>query len=94
LTIDASEINADNYGSGPGGQLVLRGDSQIALSNGASVHAVAYGSGNGAGVIISTTPAGMISADASSVLTGSLGSGNAGPLSVATGQLTLTKGPA
>ena len=28
LTIDASEIDADNYGSGSGGTLALRGDSQ------------------------------------------------------------------
>jgi hypothetical protein len=37
LTIDASTIAADNFGSGPGGQLVLRGDNQITIRNGASV---------------------------------------------------------
>src|SRR5271167_3512648 len=92
LTINASEINADNYGSGSGGMLVLRGDSQVALSNGAYVHVVALGSGSGAGVIISTAPSGFISADASTVLTRSTGPGNAGSLSVSTGQLTLTNG--
>jgi len=94
LTIDASEINADNYGSGSGGTLVLRGDSQVALSNGANLHAVAYGSGSGAGVIISAAPSGAISADAAAVRIGSVGTGNAGPLSVATGQLSLTNGAA
>jgi filamentous hemagglutinin family protein len=53
LTIDASEVNADNYGSGPGGTILLRGDSQITLSDGAYVHAVAYSSGSGADVTIS-----------------------------------------
>jgi filamentous hemagglutinin family protein len=94
LTIDASEINADNYGSGSGGQLVLRGDSQVALSNGAYAHAVALGSGSGAGVIISTAPSGVISADAATVLSGSVGPGSGGPLSLATSQLTLTNGAA
>jgi filamentous hemagglutinin family protein len=54
LRISASgEINADNYGSGAGGTLFLRGDSQVTLSNNANVHAVAFGSGGGAGVTIS-----------------------------------------
>jgi filamentous hemagglutinin family protein len=92
LTIDASQINADNYGSGAGGQLVLRGDSEVALSDGASVHALAQGSGSGAEVAISTAPAGVVTAGNSTVETGSLGSGNGGALSVETGQLVLTKG--
>jgi len=92
LTINASTINADNYGTGAGGSLVLHGDSQVVLSNSTSVHAVALGRGSGAGVAISTAPSGVITADASTVQTGSVGSGNAGPLSVATGQLSLTNG--
>ncbi|MBV8736320.1 MAG: filamentous hemagglutinin N-terminal domain-containing protein, partial [Alphaproteobacteria bacterium] len=94
LTIDASQINADNYGSGPGGQLILRGDSQVALTNDANVHSVAMGSGSGAGVMISSAPSGAISADASTVLTGSTASGNGGMLSIAAGQLSLTNGAA
>ena len=39
LTINASTVAANNAGSGPGGQLVLRGDNQVTLSNGASVQA-------------------------------------------------------
>jgi filamentous hemagglutinin family protein len=91
LTIDASEISADNYGSGPGGVLALRGENQVAL-NGASVHAAALGSGSGAGVVVSTAASGSISADASTVLTSSTGPGDAGLLAVSTGQLTLTNG--
>jgi hypothetical protein len=92
LTINASEINADNYGSGSGGTLTLHGDSQIALSNGAFVHAIARGTGSGAGVVISTAPAGSVSADASAAVSASTGTGNAGPLSVSTGQLTVADG--
>jgi hypothetical protein len=92
LTIDASEIGADNYGSGPGGVIALRGETQVALSNGTLVHAAALGSGGGAGISIATAPAGAISADASLVLTSSTGPGSAGPLAASTGQLTLTNG--
>jgi filamentous hemagglutinin family protein len=92
LTIDASKINADNYGSGPGGMLVLQGDSQVALSSGTSVHAVAQSTGTGAAVMITTAPSGVVTADTGTVTTGSVGMGNAGPLSVATGQLMLTNG--
>jgi filamentous hemagglutinin family protein len=91
LTIDASEIGADNYGSGSGGVIALRGETQVALSNSTSVHAAALGSG-GAGIFVSTAPSGTISADAILVLTASTGSGSAGPLTASTGQLTLTNG--
>ena len=92
LTIDASEIGADNYGSGSGGVIALRGETQIVLSNGSSVHAFALGSGSGAGISLLTARPGAISADASLVLSGSTGSGSAGPLAASTGQLTLTNG--
>ena len=62
LTINASEIGADNYGSGAGGVIMLRGETAIALSNGTSVHSAALGSGSGAGIFISTAPSGSISA--------------------------------
>src|SRR5262249_22647326 len=92
LTISASTISADNFGSGVGGELMLNADSQIALSNNANVHAVARGAGSGGSVVILTSPTGTVSALAATVTTGSVGSGNAGPLSVATGQLSLTNG--
>jgi hypothetical protein len=94
LTIDASEINGDNYGLGPGGELSLRGDNQITLSNSANVHAVAMGSGSGANVLLSTAPAGSISADAAMVMTDTQGPGNGGAISIQGGQLTLTNGAA
>src|SRR6516164_8184031 len=53
LTIDASEINADNFGAGSGGMLALRGDSQIALS-GAKVHAVAQSTGPSSDIVVTT----------------------------------------
>jgi hypothetical protein len=89
LTIDASEINGDNYGSGPGGVLSLRGDSQITVSNGAFVHAVAMGSGNGADVVLSTGSSGVILADAATVMTDTIGSGNGGSITIIGGELTL-----
>jgi filamentous hemagglutinin family protein len=96
LTIDASTIAANNNGSGPGGQIVLRGDNQVTLSSGTSVQAFTSGSGSGAGVTISTAPAGMVRVDASTVssLTSSTAS-NAGPggaISIVAGQLALYKG--
>jgi filamentous hemagglutinin family protein len=94
LTIDASIIAANNFGSGSGGMLVLRGDNQVTLSNGASVQGFALGSGNGAGATISTAPAGIIRVDASTVTLGTAGSGNGGSLSLQTGQLTLSNGAA
>jgi filamentous hemagglutinin family protein len=92
LSIDASEVNADNYGSGSGAVLSLRGDNQITLSNGANVHAVAMGSGNGADVLLSTATSGVILADAATVLTDTMGSGNSGSITIIAGQLTLQNG--
>jgi filamentous hemagglutinin family protein len=93
LTIDASEINADNYGSSPGGKLALRGENQVSLSNGANVHAATFGSGSGAGVMISTAASGVISADTNTmVLTDTSGSGNGGTLLLKTGRMTVTNG--
>jgi filamentous hemagglutinin family protein len=89
LTIDSSNIDVDNFGSGPGGQLVLRGDNRVTLSNTTVVQSVARSSGNGGRVIISTAPAGVISAEASTVVTGSVGTGNSGALEVSGGTLTL-----
>jgi filamentous hemagglutinin family protein len=94
LSIDASVIAANNSGSEPGGQLVLRGDTHVTLSNRTMVQAVTLGSGSGAEVQVSTAPNGAISAYASTVEVGvrSSGTGNAGQLSLVTGQLVLTHG--
>ncbi len=48
LTIaDGSFLDGTNYGTGLGGQISLFGASQIALSNGAAIHASATASGRG-----------------------------------------------
>jgi filamentous hemagglutinin family protein len=91
LTIDASEINADNYGSGAGGKLILRGDSQLALTNGGNVHSFAQASGSGAAIILRSTT-GTLTADNSIVAVGSNSSGNSGKLVVSGGQVVLTNG--
>jgi large exoprotein involved in heme utilization and adhesion len=92
LTIDASEINGDNYGSGPGGVLALRGDNQFTLSNGASIHSVAMGSGSSADVLLSTALSGGILVDGAMVLTDTMGPGNSGSITIIAGQLTLQNG--
>jgi len=80
LGINASEINADNYGSSPGGILTLRGDRRVALTNGTSVHAAALGGGKGADAVI--TSAGNVLLDNSEVRIGTLAVGASGNLSV------------
>ena len=95
LTISASEVNADNYGAGPGGTILLRGDSQITLSDGGYVHADAYSSGPGADVTIS---AGQLSMTAGALVeSGTAGPGSGGNIAVnVNGQLTIdgSAGPA
>src|SRR5262249_51191710 len=86
------EINADNYAPGAGGTLSLSGDDQITLSNGAYVHAVAMGSGNGADMLLSTASSGVILADAATVLTATSASGKSGSITIVAGQLTLQNG--
>jgi filamentous hemagglutinin family protein len=94
LTIDASKINADNYGLGPGGQLILQADSKIALTNKTKIHALARAGGSGGNIILQASPGGTISLDNSTVKVGSNASGDGGALSVTAGQLTLTNGAA
>jgi filamentous hemagglutinin family protein len=93
LTIDASTVAANNAGSGAGGQLVLRGDNQITLSNGAMVQAVTQSSGSGAGVTIATTPSGIVVVDGSTVSSLAASTApNAGPggtISITGGRLAL-----
>jgi hypothetical protein len=80
LTLDASEINADNYGSRRGGQLLLQADGKITLSNGANAHALAQANGSGGDIILQTTASGSISLDNSTVKVGSTALGNGGAL--------------
>jgi filamentous hemagglutinin family protein len=92
LMIDASEVNADNYGSGPGGKLVLRAKDQLTLSDGASVHSFAQANGSGAAVSLRSSTGGTLSVDNSMVAAGSNGAGNSGKLVVTGGQVSLTNG--
>jgi filamentous hemagglutinin family protein len=94
LAIDASEINADNYGGGPGGQLMLQADSKVVLSNKAKAHALARASGTSGDIDLRTSQTGVISLDNSTVKVGSSASGDGGALSVTSGQITLTNGAA
>jgi len=83
LTIDASEINLDNYGRGAGGQLALRSDNGITLSDGTDIHALAASSGRGADAVLAS--AGDIVLDNGTVRVGSLATGASGNLSVGAG---------
>ena len=65
----------------------MRGESQVALSDNAYVHSLA-GSGSAAGVVISTAPAGVVSADGAMVITGT-GAGGGGSITIVAGQLAL-----
>jgi filamentous hemagglutinin family protein len=89
LTIDASELNADNDGTGPGGKMVLGGESQLTLSDGAYVHSFAQSSGSGGTIALLSGPAGAISLNNGTVETAALGSGNAGTVSLSGGSLSL-----
>ena len=53
LTIDASTLNDDNYGSGAGGRIELNADGAITIGNGAHVHANARSTGPGGRISIS-----------------------------------------
>lgn len=52
LTIDASALNDDNYGSGAGGRIELNADGAITIENGARVHANARSTGPGGRILI------------------------------------------
>jgi filamentous hemagglutinin family protein len=77
LTMDASEINADNHGTGNGGTVSLFGESQIAMTGASSVRAVARFAGAGAAISLATGSGGSTIANNSIVQTASLASGAA-----------------
>jgi hypothetical protein len=91
LAIDASDINADNFGSGPGGKLVLRADGDITITGGSGVDAVTFGSGNGSDIIVR---AGQLIIREALITTGSNGFGTSGKISVSVAdQLLIDGGP-
>jgi filamentous hemagglutinin family protein len=87
LTIDASTIAANNSGSGPGGQLVPRGDNQVTLTNGTSVQASALGSGSGAEVTVSAGKLTLSNDAQFSDL--AQANGNGGPITINAGSVLL-----
>jgi hypothetical protein len=88
LTINASEINADNYRAGLGGEIALQADGQIALGNGANVHAGGVGDGRGGSVIV-TAGVNNIGLDNSTINADIRGAGNAGDVNVRAGTLAV-----
>jgi filamentous hemagglutinin family protein len=92
LSIDASEIDADNYGAGPGGQVLLQADRRITATGGATIHALAKATGRSAAATMLTGANGTISIDSGQVLTEADGTGAAGDITVATGNLTILNG--
>ena len=93
INIDSSSaIVVDNYGAGLGGQLSLRGDSQIGLSNRSQLQSISRATGRGGDIVLTTAPGGGIIADNSTVLVGGFASGSAGQLAVTAGQLRVANG--
>jgi filamentous hemagglutinin family protein len=93
LTVDASEINVDNYGSGPGGRLLLDATNAATLSDGADVHSTASAAGSGApisiksGLVLLDGGAGMN--PATGVFSSTTGSAPGGSITVNAQELTL-----
>jgi filamentous hemagglutinin family protein len=92
LSFSGSEINADNYGPGNGGTIVLHADDQLALTSSASVHGLAMGTGAGAALKLVTTASGSVTIDASNVSAGSMAAGGSGGITINTGSLSLRNG--
>ncbi|MBV8736321.1 MAG: filamentous hemagglutinin N-terminal domain-containing protein [Alphaproteobacteria bacterium] len=93
VTIDASTIAANNAGSLPGSQLVLRGDQGVTLSNKSVVQALVLSNGSGPALTIDTAPGGYIRVDTGSMaIIGTDGPGNGGLFNVQTGQLIISNG--
>ncbi len=94
LTVDASEIDADNFGAGNGGRIVLHGDDQVTVTDGAYVHAMAMASGQGAGITMRTASGGSVTIDGSTVLAGSMAAGDGGIVDIAAPVVTVRDGAA
>jgi filamentous hemagglutinin family protein len=94
LTVDASQINADNFGLSRGGQLTIQVDGDIVLSNGATASATSFGGGSGASVIVSSQGSLTLSDPGTGIIASAAptASGNAGSVSVAAPQITIRRG--
>jgi filamentous hemagglutinin family protein len=80
LTVDFGTITATNAGSGPGGQLFLRGDNQVTLRNRALVQALT--SGPGAGGDVALTAGNLTITPGASILAVTTGPGSGGNIAV------------
>ena len=92
LSVSASDIGANNGGSGPGGVVSLHGDRAVAISNKATVRADATGSGHGPDLVISTAAGGTVALDTATVRTVAFAAGDSGTVTINTGTLTLRNG--
>jgi filamentous hemagglutinin family protein len=92
LTIDASTINADNYGSTGGGGTVMVSAGSVSILDAGMIWVNGRGSGNAGSTVVT---AGSLSISSGGQISGStFGSGKGGSVSVAvTGQLTITGTP-
>ena len=92
LTIDASQVNADNYGAGAGGRVTLQADGAVGLNNGANIQALAHAGGSAGAVTITTAGALKIDGTSSGILTAALpgSTGNAGNVTITAGTLDIT----
>jgi filamentous hemagglutinin family protein len=52
LTIDASDIDADNYGPGAGGRVALQADEQITVTGSSAIHAATFALGPAGSIVI------------------------------------------
>jgi filamentous hemagglutinin family protein len=86
LTVDASEIDADNSGAGSGGQIVLHADTAIAIADAASIHASSLGPGSGGSV---TVQAAAVQVTGSFIQAQARGAGNAGNIAIDAGTLRV-----
>ena len=91
LTISASTLDGDNYGTGSGGELALDASGLVDLNNNAYVHAIAQSSGAGAPIAIG---AGALTVETSAAIgSGTNASGSGGPLNLTlSGGLTVSSG--
>ncbi len=90
VDIDASTIVANNSGSLPGSQLVLKGDTGVTLGNGAVVQAAALGSGSGPDVIVQ---AGQLTLSNGAEFTSiTAAKGNGGPIAISANGVLLDGG--
>jgi filamentous hemagglutinin family protein len=80
LTVDFGTITANNAGSRPGGQLVLRADNQVTLSNRALVQAST--SGPGAGGDVTVTAGNLTITPGATILAVTTGRGSGGNIAV------------